>query len=318
MELMHVHEISFSELQFETINCLIAACGYQPRCYHLPEKVSMNVPKKYLLSFDEPDQQQKRCKHLETFERLGFKRYSSGINDSGTIEELLGEICNIYTDTLNMLIDYSCMPKKWYALIIDNISRNNFKANKINLFLSYTPKMFDRTSEKNTAEYIGPMLFNRDNLKDKKPVSMLAGLDNNNNCIMEAINKVKPQKILAFIPQCEHDPEYTSVVLEKNRALLNRLDKSSIITYNASHPEEINSLLTSTCLDQRISSEVMIVPQGPKTFSMISLLLSLRYPDIKLWEIVARDRRKEADHGVPAADPIIIKAVFLHDEADID
>jgi len=135
---------------------------------------------------------------------------------------------------------------------------------------------------------------------------------------MEAINRIKPQKILAFIPQCEHDPEYTRVVLEKNRALLNRLDNSSIITYNASHPEDINSLLTSYCLDQRISSEVLIVPQGPKTFSMISLLLSVRYPDIKLWEIVARDRRNDADHGLPAADPIIVRAVFLHDEADID
>jgi hypothetical protein len=318
MELIQLHEISFSDLKFEQIGCFIAACGYQPRCYHLAEKMSSAVPKKYLLSIDEPDQLQSRCKHLEIFNQLGFKSFATAINESKVIEELIAEICDINGDQLNMLIDYSCMPKKWYALIIDNISRNNFKAKKINLLLSYTPKVFERKPDKNSINYIGPMLFNRDNLKDKRPVSMIAALDNNNSYIMEAINRIKPQKILAFIPQCEHDPEYTRVVLDNNRALLNRLDNSSIITYDASHPEEINTLLTSHCLDQRITSEVLIVPQGPKTFSMMSLLLSVRYPDVKLWEIVAGDYTRDAGHGLPAANPIIVKVEFLHDEEDFD
>lgn len=318
MELIHLLEINYPELRFEQIDCFIAACGYQPRCYYLAEKVNSSISKKYLLTIDEHDHMQNRCKHVEIFNQYGFKNYFTAVNESKIIEDLIYEICNINTGQLNLLIDYSCMPKKWYALIIDNISRNNFKAKKINLFLSYTPKLFERKPEKNKVEYIGPILFNRDNLRDKKPVSMIAALDNNNAYIMEAINKVKPQKLLTFIPQCTHDPEYTRLVLDSNKALLDRLDNNSIITYDANHPEVINSILTSHCLDQRISSEVMIVPQGPKTFSMMSLLLSVRYPDVKLWEIVARVRKTDADHGLPAANPIIVKVTFLHDEAEID
>jgi hypothetical protein len=316
MELIHLQEINYAELRFEQIDCFIASCGYQPRCHYLAEKISASVAKKFLLTTDESDQKPSHCKHMDIFKRLGFKNYYTAINESRVIEDLIQEICNIPAAHLNILLDYSSMPKKWYALIIDSISRNNFRSKNINLYLSYTPKLFDRKPVKNSIDYIGPMLFNKDNLRDKKPVSMIASLDINNNYIMEAINKVKPQKLLAFIPKCAHDPEYTRLVIDKNKALLDRLDNSSIITYDANHPEEINSVLTSHCLDERVTSEVLIVPQGPKTFSMMSLLLSVRYPDIKLWEIVIKDPKADPDHGLPAANPIIVKVSFLHDEAD--
>lgn len=318
MELIHLQEVSYSELRTEQMDCFIAASGYQPRCYFLAENISASIPRKYLLAIDENNQKQSRSNHMEIFNRLGFKNSYTSINESGVIEDLIAEICNINARQLNILVDYSCMPKKWYALIIDSISRNNFKARNINLYLSYTPKLFERKSSKNSIDYIGPMLFNRDNLRDRKPVSMIASLDNNNSFIMEAIDKVKPQRIIAFIPRCAHDPEYTRLVTENNKALLNRLDSNSIITYDANHPEEINSVLTSHCLDQRVTSEVVIVPQGPKTFSMMSLLLSVRYPDIKLWEIVVKDPKMDSDHGLPAANPIVVKVTFLHDEAEPD
>jgi|WetSurSiteA1Bulk_404760.scaffolds.fasta_scaffold00629_4 hypothetical protein len=318
MELIHLQEIIFNDLPRERFDCFIAACGYQPRCYYLAEKIDSMIPRKYLLTIDEPDQLNNRCKHLEIFKQQGFKNYYTAVNESKAIEDLVSEICDINSDQLNLLIDYSCMPKKWYALIIDSISRNNFRARKINLFLSYTPKLFERNPEKKSIDYIGPMLYNRDNLKDKKPVSMIASLDNNPAFIIEAVNKVRPQHLLAFIPQCAHDPDYTRLVLENNKTLLDRLDNKSIIPYDANRPKDINAILTSHCLDERITSEVLILPQGPKTFSMMSLLLSVRYPDIKLWEIVAGERKTDAGHGLPAANPVIVKVTFLNDEADID
>jgi len=318
MELTHLNQIDFTELRFEKIDCFIAACGYQPRCYYLAEKIQRSIKNKYLLTINEEDHKQNRCNHLEIFSGFDFKNYSTNLNESKVIEKMLFDICDLSTEKLNMVIDYSCMPKKWYALIIDSINRNNFRAFSINLYLSYTPKTFERKTGKNDVDYFGPILFNRDTLKDRKPVSMIAALDANHESIMEAIATIKPQKILAFIPQCAHDPEYTRLVINNNKALLDRLDSNSIITYDADRPEEINSLLTSYCLDQRIASEVMIIPQGPKTFSMMALLLSVRYPDVKLWEIIHKEIKVNSDHGNPAGDPVVVKVSFLNEDADID
>jgi hypothetical protein len=318
MELTHLNQINFDELRFEKIDCIIAACGYQPRCYYLAEKVHALIQNKFLLTIDEPDHTLNRSRHLGIFTSYGFKNYTTPVNESKIIEKLVSDICNINAHQLNILIDYSCMPKKWYALIIDSITSNSFRTSRINLFLSYTPKIFERTPGKTTIDFIGPILFNRDNLKNKKPVSLIASLDNSHNSIMEAIGKIKPQKLFAFIPRCAHDPDYSQLVIDNNKELLDRLDSNNIICYDADRPEEINSLLTSYCLDQRIASEVMIVPQGPKTFSMMSLLLSVRYPDVKLWEINLRGQKINSEHGHAAATPVVIKVSFLDEDDETD
>jgi len=318
MELTHLNQTDYEELRFEKIDCLIATCDSQPRCYFLAEKVHSLIPIKILLTTHEPDHKQSSCKYLPIFSDYGFKQYTTAENESTVIDKLLFDLCNTSTHQLNIVIDYSCMAKKWYALIIDSITRNSYRASRINLFFSYTPKVFERKSGKHTIHYVGPILFNRDNLKDKKPVSMIASLDNNLGSIMEAISIVKPQRLLVFIPRCSHDPDYTQLVLENNKSLLERLDSNSIVNYDADRPEEINTLLTSYCLDQRIASEVIIVPQGPKTFSMMSLLLSVRYPDVKLWEIILKDQKTSSGHGLPAANPIVVKVSFTNDEDGTD
>ncbi len=314
MELSHLNQINFNELRFEKIDCMIAACGTQPRCYDLAEKLHPVISKKLLLTDN------KSCNSIfyENFISFGFRNFSTQENEPFVIENILKEVCQVNKTQLNLLIDYSCMPKRWYALIIECITRHSFIAQRINLFFSYTPKIFERKEGKPDIDYLGPILINRDVPKEKKPVSLIASLDNSNSSMMKAIHAVNPQKILAFVPHCTHDPGYSRLVMETNKKLLERLDSNSIINYNADSPEEINSLLTSYCLDQRIASEVVIVPQGPKTFSMMSMLLSVRYPDVKLWEIILKEHKSASGHGAPAGNQVLVKVSFVNDDEDED
>ncbi len=318
MELTHLNQINFAELRFEKFDCFIAATGDQARCYHLADIIDSAIPLKYVLSPCEPEHGA-ACQYLSHFLDNGFRHYSTAKNNFEVLDMLLREICNIKAHHLNILIDYSCMPKKWYALLIDSMTRNKFATPNINLYLSYTPKVFNRHEKQASVDYIGPVLYNRDALLDRKPVSMIASLDNNRHPINEAISKIKPQRVLAFIPRCTHDPAYTQLVIENNKTLLDRLDNNSIITYEVERPEEINSLLTSYCLEERLASEVMILPQGPKTFALMSMLLSTRYPDVKVWEVVSKDDQKTMPpHGEPAAIPVVVKASFIDDDDDPD
>lgn len=315
MELTHLNQIDFRELLLEKIDCVITASGNQPRCLFIPEKLHKLVSKKILLTCP-GNQKRIGDKHQHVFTDYGFTTIDLSTDEPKVLEYLLKAICDHPAHHINIVVDYSCMPKKWYALIIDCITRSPYATERLNLYLAYTPKVFDRNPTRKNIDYIGPIVLHRDHLKDKKPVSMIASLDNNHNSLQEAISKIKPQKLLAFIPHCIHDPEYTRLVMENNKSLLGRLDSNCIINYDMDRPEEINTLLTSYCLDERIASEVMIMPQGPKTFSMMSMLLSVRYPDVKLWEVILKDQKHTADHGLPAANPVIVKVSFLNDELD--
>jgi hypothetical protein len=318
MELTHISEINYNELRYEQFDYFIAVCGYQPRCYFLASKLNLNATTKFLLKIDEKDNCTDRNKHMDFFEANGFKSYSGVITESSAIEKLVGEICNNDFEKLNILIDYSCMPKKWYAVIMDNITRNNFRSKKINLFLSYTPKVFEQTKKVNNTEYFGPIIQDKDNLNRKKPVTIIAGLDNNAKLLNEALTKIRPLSIIAFVPESRTDPEYNYSVAENNKSLLEKLNSDHIFSYDMNHPDAINSLLTTCCLDHRINHEVMIIPQGPKVFSMMALLLSVRYPDIKLWEIIGKNGLRAQGQGLPASEPVIVKAAFLDDEHEED
>jgi len=316
MELTHIGELDYNKLRYEQFDYFIAVCGYQPRCYFLASKLNLNATVKFLLKIDEQDNCTDRNRHMDFFAANGFKSYSDAITESSAIEKLVGEICNKNFEKLNILIDYSCMPKKWYAVIMDNITRNNFRSKEIHLFLSYTPKIFEQTKKVSNTEYFGPIIHDKDNLNRKKPVTIIAGLDNNAKLLHEAITKIRPFNILAFVPESRTDPGYTFSVAENNRSLLGKLNSSQIFRYDVNHPDSINSLLTACCLDHRINQEVMIIPQGPKVFSMMALLLSVRYPDIKLWEIIGKNGMHAQGQGLPASDPVIVRASFLDDEQE--
>ncbi len=315
MELTHLNQIDFRELLLEKIDCLIATTGNQPRCLHIAEKLHPLVPKKILI-IQGSDSKRNGEKYMPVFSGFDFATYDLSEKESVLLEDILHKICNHPAHHVNIVVDYSCMPKKWYSLIIDCITRNTYLAERINLYLAYTPKVFEKNASRHNIDYIGPIVQHRDLLKDKKPVSLIASLDLNHNSVQEAISKIKPQKLLAFIPHCTHDPGYSQLVMDNNKSLLGKLDSNCIINYEIDRPEEINTLLTSYCLDERIASEVMIMPQGPKTFSMMSMLLSVRYPDVKLWEIILKDQKYTADHGAPAANPVIVKVSFISDELD--
>jgi hypothetical protein len=319
MELVHLQEIDFKELQSEKFDGMISVCAHQPKCTYLAENLNTQIIERLLLAVDEQDNLKNNEEQAKIFQQLGFHIHPTSLHDTGDIENLFGKLCSRNTDQLNIVIDYSYMPVRWFTLITDILIRNNFKAERINLYFSYTPEIFNRKSDEYHIEYFGPVLHNRDNLRSKKPVSLIISLDNKNDIVLEAIRGVNPQKIMAFIPICDFDSEYYQLVMKSNKNLIKRLEKDSLIRYEANQLEDINSKLTSYCLNQRISSEVMIIPQGPKTFALISMLLSVRYPDIKLWEINSRDRNSIAENsGLPAATPVVAKVSFIHDDLETD
>ena len=317
MELAQICQVNHKELRYEKIDFFIAASGYQTRSTYLAGLNPASQAHKYMLSFSEEDHLELRQKHEAEFSGMGFKVFKVASDKPAEVEELVKRICNTSSSRkVTFLIDYSCMPKLWFASILDSITRNDFHAENITVFFSYTPKKFNLEAQKNAIKYLGPMIFSKDHLKKSKPIALVAGLDNSFKSTMELIRKINPATIMAFIPENRLDPEYTASILENNKRLLDLLDKNNIIHYDALEPESINSKLTSRCLDLRLKHEVVIVPQGPKSFSLVSSLLSLRYPDIKLWEIITASKSADPNNGAAEGDPIVLKVTFCSDKEE--
>jgi hypothetical protein len=316
MELIHTYQISLEELKTERIDFIITASGFHSRCTYLSENIDLANTKKHLFTLDDSNYVKLRKENESVFIKLGFLPFLEDVKSGKEIEKLLDELCrNNKSEILNIIVDYSCMPKKWIAIILDFVSRNELPEQRINIFFAYTPKKF-LPNIKKIVEYIGPIIEPKDLIKNDSNLTLIAGLDNNYESIIKLTKDINPQKIFAFVPDPAFDEAYSKSVYKKNKPLLKKIGDENIIKYPANKQDEINSILTSLCLELRLNSRVIIVPLGPKTFALTSLLLSLRYPDIKLWDITSKIYNYNPKAGKASGKPVILKATFCNDNED--
>lgn len=315
MELVHNYQVSFNELQTERFDCIIAASGYQKRCTYLAENLDTKGSDNLVITYDEKTRSALRLENERIFQKLGFDSIRAAQDEHSDIEGMMQRICNGKTNrTLNILVDYSCMTKLWCATIIKYLLKNDLHAERINIYFSYTPKKVNILSQKFRLKSYAPLIFKSEKSLKKKPIALIAGLNNNLEMIKELIDELKPSNTYALIPYFMHDGEYYQKIIDNNAPILNTIPSEKVLKYPAERPDQISSMITSLCLDLRLDSSVILVPQGPKPFSLASILLSVRYPDVMIYDLKSKDHKTKEDPGLPAGEPVILKSVFCLEE----
>jgi hypothetical protein len=315
MELVHNYQVSFNELLTEKFDYIIAASGYQKRSTYLAENVNTSESENLAIAFNEPANSDLRLENEQLFQKLGFNSIRAAPNESSEIERMMHKICSgKVCSTLNILVDYSCMTKVWCATIIKHLLKNDFHAERINIYFSYTPKKVNSLFEKSRLKSYNPLIFSGEKSLKNKPVALIAGLNSNHEVIKEFIDEIKPVKTFAFVPYFLHDSEYYQKIVENNAPVLKNIPSEMVLKYPAQRPDQISSMITSLCLDLRLDSNVILVPQGPKTFILASILLSVRYPDVVIYDLKSKVSKTNKDQGLPAGEPVILKSVFCIEE----
>jgi len=282
--------------------------------FYVGENPAIRSLEKVLLPHDDlPDC---LCRQKKDFlDGLGLRKVSLLQGEKGEFSHFVTSICNSgKNEQIDLLIDYSCMPLSWYAEIIDAIGRVNSGARVINTYMAYLPKRCRSDRENIFKAAIGSTI-KRDS---KKPLSLIAGLNNTPFRLEDLETPFKPREVFAFIPDSPGFPGYAENIRKVNKDILSELSASNIIKYSMDNPEDINSRLASICLRMRLHSDVAVVMRGPKVFSMISLLLSMQYPDIKLLEMKGKKSRFPFVSKEENALPVVFKATFCEELEDLE
>lgn len=317
MELVHNYQISLEELFNERIDYFITASGNQKRSTFLAENINLNNAKKLFLNTEKDSNHRITKENEKVFEKLGFSSFGTISDERKEVEQLLNSICREKpSSNMNILIDYSCMTKPCYASIVDFLVRNEPNHERINMFFSYTPKQINALPSKPKCKSVD-FLFNYNVKENDKQNALVVGLNSNAEPTKEIIKKFQSVKTIIFIPEINHDSAYHNALYDFNKEILRNTPQENFFKYPAECPDQIASMLTSICLDLRLKHNVILVPQGPKTFALASILLTTRYPDIKLMHVNAVEKFPN-DDGLPAGRPVIVKSVFYSDDEPDD
>jgi hypothetical protein len=316
MELNTTVQVTLNDLAAQSFDILIAASGYETRSIFLAQRISsVQVNKKVVLAFSERKEEFSRPFNDKVFVQLGFEFIPSSMNSTSEIINLLEKTCAAKkSDDLNILIDYSSMPKLWYDAIISFFSEKETDLRNIHVWFSYTPSEYSASLKNISNKYFESDLPTKLSLK---PKALVIGLGYEKGRAQELAGKLNAQVTYSFYSDPAVDPRFVKELLENNQDILTKLDTGKVIKYPIYDLNYINSSLTHLCVDLRLSHQIVLAPIGPKPFTLMCFLLNARYPDIKIWRF-SSEVPKEVYDRKPHGELLVYKVHFTSDNVDYD
>ncbi len=317
MELIFAHQVGFDQLRDNQFDYFIAASGYENRCTYLIDSIPVNAVHKIAIAFNDRKNFLYRNKNDKRFSEEGFVFIEESADKNNNIIEFLDNAINDNKGfkKIKILIDYSCMSKIWYAGFLKYfiLSETN-TTDDLEIYFSYSSAVFSEPinpGNKNLPK--DPIGLLKANHIPNKPLALIIGLGYEKYLTQKLIQKFEYEAVFAFYSDPAFDSRYADRVLKNNKKILNMLPREHIIKYPIGDYKQTDTLLTSLTISLRLNYQVAILPIGPKPFTLSSLLLAARYPDIEVWSIDS-GHSPAAYNRNPAGEPVVCKVVFSNDE----
>ena len=311
-------QVNLTDIQGKHFDLIVAASGYEKRCISCFLNSNIISSKKAVFAFKEKLSELHRKENDRFFKSRNFEFITFSGEDADPVIHFFQTYFNeCEKENIEILIDISCMTKTWEAAIVQFFTDYENLAKSIAVYFYYTPAEFN-LPRKSKPVRTAVSITRRDKpgVESEKPVAMIISLGIESEKAEYIINKLKPSQLILMYADPSYDKRYVEEILKRNRKIIDKIEIRNFINYPIDNINAISEKLVNLCIDLRLNFNVIIIPLGPKIFTLISLLLAARYPDIEIWRVSSGGGDPVYDR-TPLPDPLIYKISFIHDEESI-
>jgi hypothetical protein len=278
----------------------ITGSGYESRATCIPKKLNDPGHKKVVLAFTDHMKEQVRNENDRFFRAHGYEFIlikPFGQPDFATVFKGLDQ------DRIQILLDITMMPRRCYHGFLHFLHQNDhYKHAEVRI--SYCPALFYEPVSMRRKIQLTNFALNgekRTKRKNTKKTAMIMGLGNDNGVGQAVANMVQPDHMLLLYADPAVHKSYVENIFVFNHSLITNVDIQNLIAYPLRDTAAVYKTLVDLSLPLRNEYNVMIVPQGPKIFSLLSMVLHLNYPDVNVvypeYKVRERkDKKSYADH----------------------
>ena len=273
MELDSSIQIPSSQLQKQHFDAIIVVSGYETRCTYLVDQLDVSkIPVKIVLALSDHTESFSRKYNDQRFHELGFTFIHVPIQTSIKCKEIMDSFCLIHKkESIDILIDYSAMPKIWYQALINYFLDIEDSFTNVKLWFSYAPSEYTKSTSATSNKYFDAEI---PSIKKDRNVVLLVGLGYEKGNSEELAKLVNAKTTFVYYSDPAIDERFVKDVLENNKALLQHIDQHNIISYPIQDLNSINESLTSLCVNLRVDNQVILAPVGPKPFTLMCFILA--------------------------------------------
>ncbi|MBY8828535.1 hypothetical protein [Hephaestia mangrovi] len=281
----------------DRFDLFIGTLGYETRSSHLARHGQINACRKIALAFPEEDY----AAYLSNRDFLNEAKFEILPKDTGEFSKVLAtSIENHPTDEkrdFSILVDISSMSRPMLADIVYQLSMVERVAGMRVTFV-YLPAEFVRenaehapvaVTEPVTPDYAGWTST------PERPITAVVGLGYEHDLALGTIEYLEPTSVWVFVPTGE-DRRYDDAVNQANRDLKEMLRDERVMNYYVDAPARVHAILENLVFGLLQSSRTVLVPFGPKIFSLCCLLVARTYaPEITVWRVSGETFAKPGD-----------------------
>ncbi|WP_158826726.1 hypothetical protein [Mucilaginibacter lacusdianchii] len=273
MQLQYGKQIEVDEIKGKRIHLFIIACNHERRVMCAYNRVAQSnmILKSIALCY--------KAIPKKSNENISYVQVKSHVE----IYKILDSQFALYVNQeINIVVDYSCMTKAWYYSIILYLTKRSLLIDKVKAYFFYTPSKYSVPQKPKHNTEIAP-LPGKYVVPTNKPKALIVCLGYEQNKAEGIIDHLDPKICYVFYTEPALDPKFVDTVKANNKNILEHY--KNIITYPFDDLLYLERQLTSLYYLLREDYSIIIAPLGPKPFTFISMLLSVKFPDIDIWRV---------------------------------
>jgi hypothetical protein len=291
---------------------LIACLGYEARSLYVAERYTGAAERRLAVAFRDRLVGHYR-RNNQFYNAHGFKILPFDID--GFLHALRLELLAAQPKGdfgPRILIDISSMSRPMIATIVLALSRVCEKT-PVDVVFVYCPAIFTKPSELRqpvtVSEPVIPELAGW-SVQPERSAAAIAGLGFEFDQALGAIEFLEPAVAWTFIPFGE-DPRYDTAAENANQELLATVSPERIIRYDVKDPYQCFVQLEALTYGLIDSMRPIIIPFGPKIFSLLSFLVAVIHsPNVTVWRVSGEQVGIPEDR-VASGNVISLRALFL-------
>lgn len=308
MELSDIQHIDPANITDFEPDVFITTLGFESRCTTIARLFESVAVRKVALSRTDHPKEFSFQENRNYYLQQGFEIISveTRVPDFGTI---LGDPLK---ETVNVLFDCTSMSPRWYYEFFRWFSEDQDLYVSANLRIAYTMACFEPLDSNRKVKRIREFLKTDNRTLQTRKKALLLGMGHEDK-IGETIYKmVKPDLLYLYYADPPVDKQFVDTLFVNNHSLINETSIRNLIAYPIRNGQAIYQGLIDTILPLRNDYIITLIPHGPKIFSVVAMLVHLRYPDVRISYPVFNKPPAVDRH--PCGEPVVLDIHFDGEE----
>jgi len=308
MELSSIQHIDPSQLADFKAELFITTLGYESRSTNVARLFENNSCRKIVLEKNNAIKEYSYQDNSDYFEKQGFEiiRVQHELPDVDAIfQSLTGE-------TVNVAIDCTNMPPLWYWEFFRWFDDKQAGEGRVRMRIAYTMANYVRQPGSRKVKEIFDFLKDEAKPPNGKKVALILGLGQEKNVADSIFKMINPDLLYLYYADPPVEKRFVEKVFINNHKLINEVPIRNLVAYPIRNGQAIYQSLINTILPLRDEYAIVLIPQGPKIFSVVSMLVHMGYPDVRI--SYPRFKKPPAADRLTKDEPVVMDILFEGEE----